>query len=565
MGIRSRAKPWAVFGMLLAAFVPRAALAEPSSVEELEAAYLLKGEQRYEEAARAFARAASAGNAARRAGLGYVAAATGARRARRATSGGAGRRRGHVGARRAGAARARSGPCSHPRAVARSVRQRARARPRRARAGPGGRTPTEAALRRSLRRRLRVEPGRGARQRQRRRPDDARPRPVPAAAVPARRRLRRRAGDARHRVARVLGWGAPADLRRQLRHLGRRGAPAPLEADRDLRRGGAAFLCSTTAASVARSTCAAARSTSRPRVRACGSGRARRFWPCLEAYAERVRQSRRQRGGVRAPAGRRRLPDGAGLWQATAEARSRQDLNQDYWNNYADAGLGRRWRLSLRSASIWLCRPTPAPISASRAATRRRAGSVTSTRADWPAPTWSFDDDRTRHFRRGRPRRRMRGRRRDRRQRPRRSLRRRLLLPGRLRPEEVARRVGGRAAERRTEAHRHRAPGVEGGGRHRVHAGAQPRAHRLRPRAVRRLLRHVPERSRDAGARGRGGLALPQRASRLVDGPASRRTASAGCTGRRLEERAKGRRFDILLMQDAEDIVTAWRCASTAC
>jgi hypothetical protein len=33
------------------------------------------------------------------------------------------------------------------------------------------------------------------------------------------------------------------------------------------------------------------------------------------------------------------------LWQIVAEGRAGKDLNNDYWNNFADAGIGPRWRL----------------------------------------------------------------------------------------------------------------------------------------------------------------------------------------------------------------------------
>ena len=72
------------------------------------------------------------------------------------------------------------------------------------------------------------------------------------------------------------------------------------------------------------------------------------FWPCLETYAEGVYASRFRDNVIafarpRAAAGY--LVTGPVLWQATAEARVGKDINDDYWNNFVDGGLGHRWRL----------------------------------------------------------------------------------------------------------------------------------------------------------------------------------------------------------------------------
>jgi tetratricopeptide (TPR) repeat protein len=73
-----------------------------------------------------------------------------------------------------------------------------------------------------------------------------------------------------------------------------------------------------------------------------------RFLPCAEVYAEGVYASRFDNDVMayarpRAAAGY--LVMGPVLWQIVAEGRAGKDLNNDYWNNFADAGIGPRWRL----------------------------------------------------------------------------------------------------------------------------------------------------------------------------------------------------------------------------
>jgi tetratricopeptide (TPR) repeat protein len=73
-----------------------------------------------------------------------------------------------------------------------------------------------------------------------------------------------------------------------------------------------------------------------------------RFLPCGEVYAEGIYASRFNNDVMayarpRAAAGY--LVMGPVLWQIVAEGRAGKDLNNDYWNNFADAGIGPRWRL----------------------------------------------------------------------------------------------------------------------------------------------------------------------------------------------------------------------------
>jgi len=72
------------------------------------------------------------------------------------------------------------------------------------------------------------------------------------------------------------------------------------------------------------------------------------FWPCLEGYGEAVYASRFHHDVIafvrpRAAAGY--LVTGPVLWQAVVEGRAAKDKNDDYWNDFADAGAGHRWRL----------------------------------------------------------------------------------------------------------------------------------------------------------------------------------------------------------------------------
>lgn len=71
-------------------------------------------------------------------------------------------------------------------------------------------------------------------------------------------------------------------------------------------------------------------------------------WPCAEVYGEAVFVSRFDDnviGFARPRAGVGYLVTGPVVWQAMAEARAGKDRNDDYWNNFADAGFGQRWRL----------------------------------------------------------------------------------------------------------------------------------------------------------------------------------------------------------------------------
>lgn len=73
-----------------------------------------------------------------------------------------------------------------------------------------------------------------------------------------------------------------------------------------------------------------------------------KLWPCAEAYMEGVYVSRFDNdligyGRPRAAAGL--LLTGPVLWQIVAEGRIGKDTNNDYWNNFADAGGGPRVRL----------------------------------------------------------------------------------------------------------------------------------------------------------------------------------------------------------------------------
>lgn len=72
------------------------------------------------------------------------------------------------------------------------------------------------------------------------------------------------------------------------------------------------------------------------------------FKPCLEVYAEAIYASRFDSDVVafaRPRAGAGYLVTGPVSWQAILEARAAKDINNDYWNNFADAGVGHRWRL----------------------------------------------------------------------------------------------------------------------------------------------------------------------------------------------------------------------------
>src|SRR6185436_9296602 len=72
------------------------------------------------------------------------------------------------------------------------------------------------------------------------------------------------------------------------------------------------------------------------------------LWPCLEVYGEAVYASRFGDDVVafaRPRAGAGYLATGPVLWQAIVEGRAAVDANHDYWNNFADAGIGHRWRL----------------------------------------------------------------------------------------------------------------------------------------------------------------------------------------------------------------------------
>jgi hypothetical protein len=134
----------------------------------------------------------------------------------------------------------------------------------------------------------------------------------------------------------ILGAGLRVKLWKRLELFGQVGPAFNLLDDgRDRRaldaRGGALTYMETAG-------CAPA-----PESRARGG-----FWPCLEGYAEGIYVSRFRNNVTafarpRAAAGY--LLTGPVLWQAALEARASKDLNNDYWNNFADGGIGHRWRL----------------------------------------------------------------------------------------------------------------------------------------------------------------------------------------------------------------------------
>jgi hypothetical protein len=70
--------------------------------------------------------------------------------------------------------------------------------------------------------------------------------------------------------------------------------------------------------------------------------------PCAEVYAEGTYASRFDNnvfGLVRPRGGFTYMVTGPVAWQVIAEARAGKDLNDDYYNNFIDAGVGPRWRL----------------------------------------------------------------------------------------------------------------------------------------------------------------------------------------------------------------------------
>jgi hypothetical protein len=72
------------------------------------------------------------------------------------------------------------------------------------------------------------------------------------------------------------------------------------------------------------------------------------LWPCFETYAEGIHVRRFDNnviGFVRPRAGIGYLVSGPVLWQGVVEGRATKDVNDDYYNNFADAGVGHRWRL----------------------------------------------------------------------------------------------------------------------------------------------------------------------------------------------------------------------------
>lgn len=78
------------------------------------------------------------------------------------------------------------------------------------------------------------------------------------------------------------------------------------------------------------------------------------FVPCAEGYGEAVYVSRFDHNVIafgRARAAASYLITGPVAWQAFLEGRGARDLNSDFYNNFADAGVGQRWRL-LRPARV---------------------------------------------------------------------------------------------------------------------------------------------------------------------------------------------------------------------
>ena len=72
------------------------------------------------------------------------------------------------------------------------------------------------------------------------------------------------------------------------------------------------------------------------------------LWPCGEAYAEGVYVRRFDNnviGFIRPRGSIGYLVTGPVLWQGVVEGRATKDINEDYYNNFADGGLGHRWRL----------------------------------------------------------------------------------------------------------------------------------------------------------------------------------------------------------------------------
>ena len=78
------------------------------------------------------------------------------------------------------------------------------------------------------------------------------------------------------------------------------------------------------------------------------SGVRAQFAACAEVYAEAVWVSRFENNVLTMGRGRvgfTALVTGPVAWQPIAELRVLKDINNDYWNNLADVGLGMRWRL----------------------------------------------------------------------------------------------------------------------------------------------------------------------------------------------------------------------------
>jgi hypothetical protein len=70
--------------------------------------------------------------------------------------------------------------------------------------------------------------------------------------------------------------------------------------------------------------------------------------PCAEVYVEGVYASRFDNnviGLARPRGGLTYMVTGPVAWQVVAEGRAGKDLNNDYYNNFVDAGAGPRWRL----------------------------------------------------------------------------------------------------------------------------------------------------------------------------------------------------------------------------
>ena len=219
----------------------------------------------------------------------------------------------------------------------------------------GARGPTGAPPRGPLCGCVRVESRRGRVQRQLGRPYLARSRTLEARTLGSRRVLRVGSGDARHGLTRIRWGRTAADLRGRLRDHGCRCSRPPVEQPgRAVRPDGARFRPSVGWARANRGRRGGVRAgglfyadtagcTPAPEATARASLR-----PCGEAYAEAVFATRFDDnviGFVRPRVGFGYLVTGPVAWQVMAEARAAKDGKAQPWNNFADGGVGHRWRL----------------------------------------------------------------------------------------------------------------------------------------------------------------------------------------------------------------------------